>query len=221
MFTLLTFMKYTDVFGVGVYPVDKAAWLIFFRGWGYPIGGSDVYTGRVGWVLGFSPGHLPKLTKFSKLLCQKRKRLTFLTEKIRNFQNFLPKTSKLDLFSSFLASVSAHSASMHLNDRSPTLRERLTQQDRDDLHHRRVTTTALAKKLGVSLCHLSRTCPGKIPGLLKTAKTEKKGLLIARNEYRHKLALEVIAGRLSRQKAVDQASCSDRTFWRHMANARA
>jgi|GEM_PF-4670775 AraC-like DNA-binding protein len=97
------------------------------------------------------------------------------------------------------------------------LKDRLTPAMRDDLYNRRVTTKALAKQLGVSETHLSRVCPGKIPGQKRQYKTD---LIESRKLYREELALEVTCGRLDRKKAIQLAGCSERTFWRHIANVR-
>ena len=101
-----------------------------------------------------------------------------------------------------------------------TLRERITAQQREDLYNRRITTRELASQLGVSETHLSRTFPGKIPGQAQATRKEKRVLLAARNEFRDKLAEDVIAGRLDRKKAALTANCSERTMWRHIANIR-
>ena len=97
------------------------------------------------------------------------------------------------------------------------LKDRLTPAMRDDLFNRRGTPKALAKPLGVSDTHLSRVCPGKIPGQKRQHKTD---LIQTRRLYREELALEVAQGRLDRKKAIQLAGCSERTFWRHIANVR-
>lgn len=101
-----------------------------------------------------------------------------------------------------------------------TLRERITAQQREDLYNRRITTREMASQLGVSETHLSRTFPGKIPGQAQATRKEKRILLAVRNEFRDKLAAEVLAGRLDRRKAALTANCSERTMWRHIANVR-
>mgnify|MGYP000965452289 CR=1 FL=1 len=101
-----------------------------------------------------------------------------------------------------------------------TLRERITAQQREDLYNRRITTREMASQLGVSETHLSRTFPGKIPGQAQATRKEKRILLAVRNEFRDKLAAEVIAGRLDRRKAARTANCSERTMWRHIAHVR-
>ncbi len=106
-------------------------------------------------------------------------------------------------------------------DKQPPLTERVTPQMRDDLFHRRITTRALAAQLGVSENRISRLFPGKIPGPVAQALRDKRKLKDMRHEFRCRLALDVIARRLTVRKASEQAHCTERSMYRYVAEMRA
>jgi len=99
-----------------------------------------------------------------------------------------------------------------------TLRTRITVAQLEDLRTRKITTRDLAKKLGVSECHLSRTYPGhKINKEPPQPKQPKKVLREIRNKFRITLAELVKQGTISAEEAAKRANCSSRTIYRHLA----
>jgi AraC-like DNA-binding protein len=94
----------------------------------------------------------------------------------------------------------------------------ITKKQIDDLYHRRITTTALAKELGVSIGHLSRTYREKCtPSTHKSRSLEKKILRQTRKDYHLELARQILANKLSVQEAAQQARTPTRTIYRAMA----
>ena len=88
---------------------------------------------------------------------------------------------------------------------------RVTEQQKEDLFMRRITTRQLALELGVREQYVSSLFPGKIA-------TERKGktlLLQARKEIRKREAARVIEGLLS----ITQAATALRISYRSMARA--
>lgn len=106
---------------------------------------------------------------------------------------------------------------------SETLQKRITPEQIEALRTRKVTNRALAKELGVTEFHLSRTFPGhrigKIPGPVAAAKREKRQLRLIRDDYRLMLAMKVKARQITVEQAAKTAHCSVRTMYRHLAKA--
>lgn len=105
-------------------------------------------------------------------------------------------------------------------ERRPTLREKVTPQQLDDLYNRRITGRALAAELGVTENWLSRNFSGKVPGLVRTARAQKKELFAARTAYRDSLARRIRAGEMTRSDACAIAHCSERTMSRHISRVK-
>lgn len=102
-----------------------------------------------------------------------------------------------------------------------TLKNRITAEQIEALRTRQITNRSLAKQLGVTEFHLSRTFPGhkigKIAGPVASAKREKKQLRLIRDDFRAVLAMKVKNRQLSVEDAAKTAHCSVRTMYRHVA----
>ena len=102
----------------------------------------------------------------------------------------------------------------------PQIKDLVTPELRDDLYHRRITTRALAARLGCSENRLSRLFPGKAPGPVAQALREKRKLKEMRHEFRIRLALDVLEHGLTIRKAALQANCTERSMYRYVEEAR-
>jgi len=104
--------------------------------------------------------------------------------------------------------------------RPKTLRERITQQQIDDLWNRRISTNQLAKDLGVSANYLCRRYPGRSPQVpsisesFRRSATAKRQLKQARDQFRVNLLLEAQAGTITMVEAATRAHCTVRTLYR-------
>lgn len=88
------------------------------------------------------------------------------------------------------------------------LANRITEQQKEDLFHRRVSTRDLARELKVHEKYLSDQFPGKV----ETPK--KRDLITARKTYRLALALGALEGKYTVKKASEMAYVSYNTMQR-------
>lgn len=94
------------------------------------------------------------------------------------------------------------------------IRQRMTQQQYDDLYNRRRTVRDLAKELGVNEAYLSSSVPERAP------KKNYKLLKATRVLYKLQVAREVIQGRHTVAQGADLAAVSERTMYRLMVKVR-
>jgi predicted transcriptional regulator len=87
---------------------------------------------------------------------------------------------------------------------------RITEQQKEDLYSRKVTTRDLAKVLGVREDYLSSLFPGKIEPMERG----RKELLQVRKEFRAEFARKVLSGELTLKKAGVLARTPYRTMAR-------
>jgi hypothetical protein len=89
---------------------------------------------------------------------------------------------------------------------------RITEQDKEDLYNRKVTTRAIAAKYDVNESYVSYLFPGKGPvsNPVKQAEIAKAELRATRKAYRMELAAKVLKGELSTVEAADQACIASR-----------
>ena len=97
------------------------------------------------------------------------------------------------------------------------LANRITAQQKDDLHNRRIRTKDLAVILGVTANHLSKMYPDKVPGLGLQNLRDKRRLRQVRNEFRETLAWRVTRGEITVLRASEIAHCSCRNMYRYLA----
>lgn len=100
-------------------------------------------------------------------------------------------------------------------DKPKSLPSIITEQQKEDLYNRRITTTALAKELNVSFKWLSYTFTGKVPI------HDKRPLIQARREYRILIACDVLKGKYSIIEAAKIVFCSRNTMQRYINKAKA
>lgn len=99
--------------------------------------------------------------------------------------------------------------------KDPTaLRSRITEDQKQDLYNRRVTTRALAAELNVHENYLSSQFPGKAP-----VKDPKK-LIKARKEFRLEIARLVLTGKYNIKQAAATVHCSYNTMFRLVQQAK-
>ncbi len=91
---------------------------------------------------------------------------------------------------------------------------RVTEEQREDLYNRRLTTRALAKLLDVHEKYVTHLFPGKAPI------ADKKQLIEARKLYKLEIAKQVMVGKYSIQQAADVAHVSYNTMHRNLAKAK-
>ena len=94
------------------------------------------------------------------------------------------------------------------------LASRITEQQKLDLYHRRVTTRDLAKILGVHERYMSQVFSGKIPV------TDKKPLIEARKLFKLAVAEQIIAGKYTITEASKVANVSYNTMRRFLERAK-
>ena len=92
----------------------------------------------------------------------------------------------------------------------------IPKRDLAALLSRRLTKTALAKRLGISATYLSRITPKLPPGPVRAQRAKTKQLSDMRKAVRTKLAKQVASGRRSLESAAKEANCSIRTIYRYM-----
>ena len=101
-----------------------------------------------------------------------------------------------------------------------TLSQRITETQLAELQARKITTTKLAKELGTSLTHLSRTLSAA--GFTKDPSVQVEDRKQASKDYgkRHanrlKLAQQVLENKIPVELACCEARCSPRTMYRYM-----
>lgn len=94
------------------------------------------------------------------------------------------------------------------------LQSRITEQQKEDLYSRKVTTRELAKLLEVHETYLSYRFPFKLPVV------DKKPLIEARKAFKLEIAVQVLKGRYSIQQAADAAYVSYNTMQRFVQKAK-
>jgi hypothetical protein len=101
--------------------------------------------------------------------------------------------------------------------RPTALINRITEEEKEALYLRRITTRALAQKYGVNESYVSKLFPGKAVNAdsLRQMKIDKRELRAVRKQFRLSLAAKVLEGVLSTAKAADEA----RITYREMARA--
>lgn len=87
---------------------------------------------------------------------------------------------------------------------------RVTEQDKVDLHERKITTRDLAKRLGVKEAYLSHLFPGKV----ETPVRAKRVLLGVRKQFRLQQAQRVLNGELETKAAAIVSRVSYRVMAR-------
>ncbi len=101
------------------------------------------------------------------------------------------------------------------NPKKPgSLVSRITEQQKEDLFNRVITTRELAKTLGVHEKYLSFAFPGKVEIF------DKKPLVEARRTYRLAVALDIMAGKLSTKEAAALVHVSYNTMQRYINKAK-
>ena len=100
--------------------------------------------------------------------------------------------------------------------RPNSLKTRITEQQKEDLYLRKITTRDLAKILGVAEKYLSFTFSGKEP----IYKYNKRPLVEARREFRAELAKKILEGVYTTAQAADLACVSNNTMYRALHEAR-
>lgn len=78
---------------------------------------------------------------------------------------------------------------------------RITEQQKEDLYNRKISTRDLALILGIREEYLSTLFPGKIEAPAKAHEASRKLLLETRKEYRNTFGRRVLAGELTVSKA--------------------
>jgi transcriptional regulator with XRE-family HTH domain len=81
---------------------------------------------------------------------------------------------------------------------------------------RKLTKTALAKRLGVSPTYITKITPKLSPGPIRQQRLATADLANTRKAFRTKLARQVIAGRRNLASAAREAHCSTRTMYRYI-----
>lgn len=89
-----------------------------------------------------------------------------------------------------------------------TLATRITEQQKQDLYNRKVTTRELATILGVHERYLSQHYSGKVPVL------DKKPLIEARKAFKLEIAKQILDGKITGRQASKIANVSYRTMVR-------
>lgn len=98
--------------------------------------------------------------------------------------------------------------------RPSSLRTRITEQQKEDLYLRKITTRKLARQLNVAEKYLSVMYPGKEPIY------NKRPLIEARREFRAELAKKILEGQYTTAQAADLACVSNNTMYRALHVAR-
>lgn len=99
--------------------------------------------------------------------------------------------------------------------RPTSLRTRITEQQKEDLYLRKITTRKLAKQLNVAEKYLSVMYSGKEPIY------NKRPLIEARREFRAELAKKILEGQYTTAQAADIACVSMNTMYRALHKAKA
>lgn len=101
------------------------------------------------------------------------------------------------------------------NKTRPTaLQTRITEQQKEDLYHRRITTRDLAKQLNVHERYLSYMLPGKVPII------DKKPLIEARKAFKLEMGKQVIQGKYTIRQAADASNVTYNTMRRFVEKAK-
>lgn len=102
------------------------------------------------------------------------------------------------------------------NSKKPlSVQSRITEQQKEDLYNRRITTRALAKILGIHERYCSALFPHKVQ------LRDRKVLMEARKAYKLEVANQVIQGKYTTTEAAKIAFVSYNTMQRFVAKARA
>ena len=95
-----------------------------------------------------------------------------------------------------------------------SLKTRITEQQKQDLYDRKITTRDLAKILNIHERYLSYTFPGKVEVI------NKKPLIEARKAYKVEIAKQILEGKYSIVQAARVANVSYNTMQRFLQKAK-
>lgn len=95
------------------------------------------------------------------------------------------------------------------------LASRITEQQKQDLYNRKITTRDLAKLLGVHERYFSSVFSGKVPII------DKKPLIEARKAFKLEIAKQILEGKYTGREAAKVANVSYKTMSRFKALAKA
>jgi predicted transcriptional regulator len=97
---------------------------------------------------------------------------------------------------------------------TPTIHDKVTPEQLDDLYHRRITVIRLAKILGYSVSWVSKALPARKP------RRDFKILRKTRKEFQFQAVQRYLDQQLSAKQAAAQAYVSERTFFRRLREYR-